>query len=70
MATETKAEKEITVDKRFIGEALGGADAQQRAVGSVAGHLLSIQQGACMVRAHDVKATKDAIMVWQAMQMV
>ena len=56
--------------KRFIGEALGGADAQQRAVGSVAGHLLSIQQGACMVRAHDVKATKDAIMVWQAMQMV
>ena len=56
--------------KRFIGDALGGADAQQRAVGSVAGHLLSIQQGACMVRAHDVKATKDAIMVWQAMQMV
>ena len=55
--------------KRFIGEALGGADAQQRAVGSVTGHLLSIQQGACMVRAHDVKATKDAIMVWQTMQM-
>ena len=31
--------------KRFIGEALGGVDAGQRAVGSVAGHLLSIQQG-------------------------
>jgi dihydropteroate synthase len=54
--------------KRFIGEALGGADAQNRAVGSVAGHLLSIQQGACMVRAHDVKAMSDAIKVWQAMQ--
>ncbi len=54
--------------KRFIGEALGGADAQNRAVGSVAAHLLSIQQGACMVRAHDVKATVDAIRVWQAMQ--
>jgi dihydropteroate synthase len=53
--------------KRFIGEALGGADARQRAVGSVAGHLLSIQQGACMVRAHDVKAMSDAIKVWQAM---
>ncbi len=53
--------------KRFIGEALGGADAGQRAVGSVAGHLLSIQQGACMVRAHDVKAMSDAIKVWQAM---
>ena len=53
--------------KRFIGEALGGADAGQRAVGSVAGHLLSIQQGACMVRAHDVKAMSDAIKVCQSM---
>ena len=53
--------------KRFIGEALGGADAGQRAVGSVVGHLLSIQQGACMVRAHDVKAMSDAIKVWHAM---
>ena len=55
--------------KRFIGEALGGADAGQRAAGSVAGHLLSIQQGACMVRAHDVKAMSDATKVWQAMNM-
>ncbi|MDR0237629.1 dihydropteroate synthase [Acinetobacter sp.] len=54
--------------KRFIGEALGGADAQNRAVGSVAAHLMSIQQGACMVRAHDVKAMSDAIKIWQAMQ--
>lgn len=54
--------------KRFIGEALGGADAQNRAVGSVAAHIMSIQQGASMVRAHDVKATVDAIKVWQAMQ--
>ena len=55
--------------KRFIGEALNGADAQDRAVGSVAAHLLSIQQGACMVRAHDVKQMSDAINVWKAMQM-
>lgn len=54
--------------KRFIGEALGGVEATQRAVGSVAGHLLSIQQGACIVRAHDVRATVDAIRVWQYMQ--
>ena len=54
--------------KRFIGEALGGVDAQQRAVGCVTAHLLSIQQGACMVRVHDVKAMSDAIKVWQAMQ--
>lgn len=55
--------------KRFIGEALGGADARQRAVGSVAGHLMSIQQGASMVRAHDVKAMSDAIKVWNAMNL-
>ena len=54
--------------KRFIGEALGGADAQSRAVGSIAAHLMSIQQGACMVRAHDVKSMIDAIKVWKAMQ--
>ncbi len=54
--------------KRFIGEALDGVSAQQRAVGSVTGHLLSIQQGASIVRAHDVKATCDAIKVWQMMQ--
>lgn len=54
--------------KRFIGEALAGADAQNRAIGSVAAHLMSIQQGACMVRAHDVKAMSDAIQIWQAMR--
>ncbi|MFV5490063.1 dihydropteroate synthase [Acinetobacter sp. ASP199] len=54
--------------KRFIGQVLNGAEAVERAVGSVAAHLLSIQQGACMVRAHDVKATADAIKVWKAMQ--
>jgi len=54
--------------KRFIGEALKGAAADQRAVGSVTGHLLSIQQGASIVRAHDVKAMYEAVLVWQAMQ--
>lgn len=54
--------------KRFIGEALGGAVVQQRMVGSVTAHLLSIQQGACIVRAHDVKAMVDAIHVWNAMR--
>ncbi len=53
--------------KRFIGEALKGATADQRSVGSVTGHLLSIQQGASIVRAHDVKAMTDAILVWKAM---
>lgn len=56
--------------KRFIGAVLDGEEPQERAVGSATAHLLSIQQGACMVRAHDVKVTADAIKVWQAMQMV
>ncbi|WP_180138839.1 dihydropteroate synthase [Acinetobacter sp. YH12043] len=56
--------------KRFIGAALNGAEPQARAVGSAAAHLLSIQQGACMVRAHDVKVTADAIKIWKAMQNV
>ena len=53
--------------KRFIGEVLDESNAQNRVVGSVVAHLLSIQQGACMVRVHDVKATSDAIKIWQAM---
>lgn len=53
--------------KRFIGDALAGIPAQERAVGSVMGHMLSIQQGASIVRVHDVKATKDAINVWSRM---
>lgn len=53
--------------KRFIGEVLDESNAQNRVVGSVTAHLLSIQQGACMVRVHDVKATSDAIKIWQAM---
>lgn len=53
--------------KRFIGEVLDQSNVQNRVVGSVAAHLLSIQQGACMVRVHDVKATSDAIKIWQAM---
>ena len=56
--------------KRFIGAALNENAASQRVIGSVTGHLLSIQQGASIVRVHDVKATHDAIRVWKAMQNV
>ena len=54
--------------KRFIGAVTEQTEAMDRAVGSVAGHLLSIQQGASIVRAHDVRATVDAIRVWEAMK--
>lgn len=52
--------------KRFIGEALEGAEVEDRIIGSITAHLLSIQQGASIVRVHDVKATSDAIKIWCA----
>lgn len=40
----------------------------QRQTASVAAALLAIERGASMVRVHDVKATSDAIKVWQAVK--
>ncbi|OUY08173.1 dihydropteroate synthase [Acinetobacter populi] len=56
--------------KRFIGEVLDGAAPMDRDIASVAGHLFSIQQGASIVRTHNVKATADAIKMWQAIQTI
>lgn len=53
--------------KRFIGEILDVTQADERVIGSVVGHLFSIQQGANIVRVHDVKATAEAIKIWKAM---
>lgn len=53
--------------KRFLGEVIGETAADQRVVSSVVAHLLCVQQGAFMLRVHDVKPTADAIKVWQAM---
>ena len=33
--------------------------------GSTAAHVLALQQGARLLRVHDVKAACDAIRVWQ-----
>ena len=40
---------------------------EKRLVGSVAGALLAAQNGAKILRVHDVEATADALKVWQAM---
>ena len=53
--------------KRFIGEVLNGIEATERDIASSTAHLLSIQQGASMVRTHNVKAMSDTIKIWQAM---
>ena len=53
--------------KRMIGELTGEADAAERAHGSVAAALASVARGAQIVRVHDVKATADALKVWDAL---
>ena len=40
----------------------------ERVVGSVAGALIAAQNGATILRVHDVAATADALKVWKATQ--
>jgi dihydropteroate synthase len=51
--------------KGMIG-ALTGRAVGQRQYGSVAAALIAVQNGAAIVRVHDVAATLDAIQVWLA----
>ncbi|HFB7087957.1 TPA: dihydropteroate synthase [Neisseria gonorrhoeae] len=53
--------------KRMIGGLTGEADAAARVHGSVAAALASVARGAQIVRVHDVKATADALKVWEAL---
>jgi len=53
--------------KRMIGE-LTGRPPGDRTAGSVAAALLAVQNGARLVRVHDVKETVDAIRVWAAIK--
>ncbi len=54
--------------KRFLGEVLGGAAVNDRLYAGLAGHLMSVQQGASIVRTHDVLATVQHLKLWQASQ--
>lgn len=54
--------------KRFIGDILDITQADERVIGSVVTHLISVQQGANIVRVHDVKETVQAIKMWQAVK--
>nr|CAA48202.1 dihydropteroate synthase [Neisseria meningitidis] len=53
--------------KRMVGELTGETDAAARVHGSVAAALASVRRGAQIVRVHDVKATADALKVWEAL---
>ena len=50
--------------KSFIGH-LSGAAPADRLPGSVAAALWSVQNGATIIRVHDVAATRQALSVWQ-----
>jgi dihydropteroate synthase len=51
--------------KSMLG-ALTGQDVGQRLPASVAAALIAVQRGASIVRVHDVRATVDALKVWNA----
>ncbi|WP_301099162.1 dihydropteroate synthase [Otariodibacter sp.] len=53
--------------KSMIGNVLN-KPVDQRVIGSVTGALLAVQNGAKIVRVHDVAETADALKIWQAMQ--
>ncbi len=51
--------------KSMLG-ALTGQEAEQRMPASVAAALIAVQRGANIVRVHDVRATVDALKIWNA----
>ena len=53
--------------KSMIGDLLGGVGPDQRLYGSLAAAVFAAQQGATLIRTHDVQATKQALTVWQAL---
>ena len=54
--------------KGFIGRLSGGASVDDRLPGSVAAALYAWQQGASILRVHDVRATRNALIVFDALQ--
>jgi len=52
--------------KAMIGTLTGRKDHADRAAGSAAAALIALQNGAMLVRVHDVAVTRDALAVWRA----
>ena len=51
--------------KSMIGSLLGDKDVDSRMIGSVTAALIAADNGADIIRVHDVAETKDALTVWQ-----
>ena len=56
--------------KKTIGELTGREGPRERIFGSLAVHLVAAQNGAMLLRVHDVAATVDALKVWNAVAAV
>lgn len=54
--------------KRFIGELTGEALPLHRKTGSISAGLWSVSNGASILRVHDVKQTREAVRVWEAIE--
>jgi dihydropteroate synthase len=52
--------------KGMIGTLTGHAEPQDRVAGSAAAALIAVQNGATVVRVHDVAITRDVLAVWRA----
>ncbi len=53
--------------KRFVGAYSGEPDARRRLPGSLAAALFALQQGASILRVHDVIETVQAVRMWRAL---
>lgn len=58
----------VGVSRKSIIGSITGKPIDERVVGSVAAAIMCAQQGADIVRVHDVGATVDALKVWQALR--
>jgi dihydropteroate synthase len=58
----------VGVSRKSMLGAITGRPVEQREAASVAAALLAAQQGAQILRVHDVAATRDALAVWAAIK--
>ena len=56
----------VGLSRKSLFQAVLDAPVDERLIGSVTTALIAAQKGAAFVRVHDVKATCDALRVWQA----
>lgn len=54
--------------KAFLGQLLGGAPAEERAVATAAACVAGLQAGARIFRVHDVKVVREALLVAEAIR--